>query len=161
MNPKKLIILGVILFLIFLIVYLFFSLSESPPPQPVKPPMTPAPAFKQVTPDVKEWGDRIKISNIEVNNFYTDAQSISSDGVVSIFNNGQYQISYIGRGGFFQISVVHFPFDRVREEAENEFVKILGISKEEACLLPVNLTTPQYANPEYAGEIFPLSFCPG
>src|SRR3989338_2321121 len=159
MNSKKLIILGVILFLIFLIIYLFFSLSESLPPQPVKPPMTPAPAFKQVTPDVEKCGDRIKISNIEVNNFYTKAESISSDGVVSIFNNGQYQIGYIGRGGFFQILVLDFPFDRVREEAENEFVKILGISKEEACLLPVNLTTHQYANPEYAGEIFPLSFC--
>lgn len=161
METKKLIIFGLIFFLILLVVYLLLLIPSGRVIPDSEPAATPVPGLRQPTLTFVPPNKKIKIGEVEVNNFYAIARFVSEDDNVNIVSNDRYQISYIGRGNYFQISLTGSPFDKVREEAENEFVKILGISKEEACLLPVNLTTPQYANPEYAGEIFPLSFCPG
>jgi len=44
-------------------------------------------------------------------------------------------------------------------EVEKRFIELLDISEAEACKLDVIITTPQFVNPEFAGEEYYLSFC--
>lgn len=61
--------------------------------------------------------------------------------------------------GAYLISIVQSPFEEVRLKAEAFFLEKLNIDKEAACKLKVNITTMRFANPNQAGQTFPLSFC--
>lgn len=110
---------------------------------------------------------RIEISGVSVADFI-NKQSLSipnkSDKKVqpsfyTIAKTADYNIFYIPADELFFISVTSYPFDEHRAVAQQELLKKLEITQEDACKLNVDITTPSYANPDKAGEIYGLSFC--
>lgn len=71
-----------------------------------------------------------------------------------------FSINEIQANNSYQIVIIGIPFSQYREEAENAFLSLLRISKENACKLNATITTPYFANPDKSGIIYPLSFCP-
>lgn len=155
------IIFGLIFFLVFLICYLIYLLLPlQKQEREIIPGVSPVPTYlPSPTLPVYKMPDKITINNITVNNFYKEAVKILPNGDVVIADNGKYQMVYFKKGEYFMISVVNSPFEVVREEAEREFLDILGVDKQSVCQLPVNISTPQFANPDFAGETYSLSFC--
>ncbi len=74
--------------------------------------------------------------------------------------NKNFQIIFISKEKQYQIFINNSPFDTYRTQAENAFLSLLNISKEEACKLKVTIGTPYFVNPNEAGQIYSLSFCP-
>lgn len=110
--------------------------------------------------------------NVQVKNFYKTSTLFTDSGAVEL-QDGEYQIAFDGLNyhNFF-IHLPLFPangkvtknWDFLRGEAENSFVKLLGIAKDDACKLKVNLGFAGIHNElasTYAGINFGLSFCPG
>src|SRR3989344_2856364 len=128
MDTKKLIIFGLIFFLMTLVVYLFILLWKEPGTSvPVLPTVTPRNGLIKPTLTIFPPQEKINIQDVEVNNFYSITKKVTADGIAVIFDNGQYQINYFGRGEYFQISVLQPPFEETREQVEYEFLTILGI----------------------------------
>lgn len=74
-------------------------------------------------------------------------------------NEQGYQIIYQKRGDFFLISIYDSPFNEVRAKAENHFLSLTQAKPQIACQLKVEIVASGSANPELAGQTFPLSFC--
>jgi hypothetical protein len=70
-----------------------------------------------------------------------------------------YQIIYSGESDSYLIFITGSPFDTYRNQAENNLLKLLEITTQEACLLNIEIATPYFANPEVAGQIFKPGFC--
>jgi len=101
--------------------------------------------------------EKIEISGVKVNDFTQKAQSDNYS--ITILKEKNYHIFYFKKENKFLISIVGYPFDMWREEGEKAFVDVLGISKRNACKLNVEISTPYFANPDKAGQQYPLSFC--
>lgn len=71
----------------------------------------------------------------------------------------EYQILYQEAYDSFLISVNAAPFAQVREKAEKAFLKLIEAPESAACKLKVEVVSPHFANPEVAGQKFPLNFC--
>ncbi len=139
--------------IIVLVVFLFIFLSAKPKSQPPVPAENP-------TPTSIPTSDKINISNIQVSNFYKTAGKIGKSGEVYLpTDEKRYQILYTEKFNQFLISILASPFDDVRPEAEESLIKQLGISRGEACSLDVSITTPTFANPDFSGKTYKLSFC--
>ena len=84
-----------------------------------------------------------------------------TNGTKKIFveNNAPFTITQDLATSAYLISIVQSPFEEVRQKAEVAFLEKLNIDKEAACKLKVNITTMRFANPNQAGQTFPLSFC--
>ncbi len=106
----------------------------------------------------KKNPDKIKISDVWVNNFLKEGKN-NKDLFISLIRNEDYHIFYIPNKQSFTISITGRGFKDLRVKAEEEFLKILGVSQTEACRLNVHITTPSFANPNEAGKIYSLSFC--
>lgn len=106
-----------------------------------------------------EEAEKIEISGIEVNDFYKESESAGELGEVLFVNKPEYNITYYPLDDAFLIIITRYPFDEIRPSAEEEFLKALGINKTDACKLSVYITTPSFANPDRAGEVYELSFC--
>jgi hypothetical protein len=78
---------------------------------------------------------------------------------MEVLVTSDYHILYFGKTNEFLISVTGTPFDRARNDAEQALLQTLNISEEKACTLLVTISTPLFANPQYAGQSFGLSFC--
>ena len=98
---------------------------------------------------------------VTVNNFYKKALS-QEDTTVLIFKEGnKYSFSYDTYDSSFWINILdQNETDEVRRIAEAEFLKILGISQEDACKLNVALTIPVGPSPGLPSRDLGLSFCP-
>ena len=70
-----------------------------------------------------------------------------------------YSINEIQSNKSYQIVIIGSPFSTYRNEAENAFLSLLKISKDQACKMKVSVTTPYFANPDESGQTYPLSFC--
>ncbi len=112
---------------------------------------TPAPTIPQT--------QVIEISGIPVNNFYKNAAEVNLNTDALITETSSYQIAYLAKFGEFLITVLGSPFPQARATAEQAFISKLGITKEQACQLTVFVSTPSYANPDYSGQKYNLSFC--
>lgn len=141
MNKKTLII-GTLILIIILGLFILFRDKEAA--KPGKPVPTPS-LTTAVTPDIT----KINISGVEVN----------PKGDSLIVDNEKYQIVYLSQFNKFLITVLGSPFNEIKNEAEREFLKVLGITEENACKLIVEVNTPEFANPEYSGTALRLSFC--
>lgn len=102
---------------------------------------------------------KITISGVDTNNFLKMGKEANKEGDWLIVDATSYQIVYFNLNGTFLISILSSPFDKIRSDAEARFIKELGITKEQACNLTVNITTPSFANPSEAGKTRNLSFC--
>lgn len=83
---------------------------------------------------------------------------INKRGDSRIFENEHFKITYY-KTGQYNITITASPFDQVKLEAEQKFLEITGLSKEDACRKDVIINTPQTINPYQAGKTFYLSFC--
>lgn len=101
----------------------------------------------------------ITVSGVEINNVLETPLEKTSQGDSLFVKEATYQIAYLPSFNQFIINILSPSFEQARNDAEEAFMKKLGISKEEACRLNVSLGTPNYVNPELSGEKFPLSFC--
>lgn len=120
---------------------------------------TPYPTVEFSLPNIPEE-EKIEISGVEMKNFYKKAISVGQQiGDTLIVSNVEYNITYYPLDEAFLIVILRWPFDEIREKAEQDFLESLTISKEQACKLAVYITTPRYANPEYAGNNWRLSWC--
>jgi hypothetical protein len=102
----------------------------------------------------------INQSTIEVNDFYKD--SLKFDRSVVMYNDSDYTIQYDDQEHSFQITFT-LPtiaeITAIRQLAETTFLKKLGVSKEDACLLKVKEVIPRTEALSYEDNEFPLSFC--
>jgi len=92
-------------------------------------------------------------------NALSHAIETNSRGDMLLINNPEYQIIYFAKEDQFLISIQKSPFEEWRQKAEEEFLQITKAEKRIACQLNVVVSTPQFANPEESGKIFPPSFC--
>ncbi len=76
-----------------------------------------------------------------------------------LVNESEYQIIYQERGDIFIISLNATPFNDIRDKAEKRFLALTQASPTVVCKLNVKIVTPQWANPNFSYQTFPLSFC--
>ncbi len=101
-------------------------------------------------------------NSVIINNIFAHPLAETPQGDVLFVNQpDQYQIVYLSQFNKFHISITGSPFDLYRQQAEQAFIKSLGITQSEACMLDVEATTPISINPNNAGISYPLSFCGG
>lgn len=145
----SLIILGLLVF-----IFGFFSSLKKPPTSTTRPLSSPIPS------PIIPTTETIEISNIKVNNFYKSAERI--DGAMNVYivdEPDKYQILYEESFNQFLISILSSPFEELRNEAEQRLISDLEIQPQEACSLNVFITTPDFANPDFSGKAYGLSFC--
>ena len=98
---------------------------------------------------------KIEISGVLMNDFLKESKA----SFITISQTKDFHIFYIPEEELFYISIVSYPYENFRTIAEVEFLTNLGIEKEEACKLNVDITTTRFGNPDKAGEVYGLSFC--
>lgn len=101
----------------------------------------------------------IFIGGVRVRDFTKTPQRILSNGHLLVTDPGTYQLFYYPESQSFLISILSSPFETVRRQAEQEFLRKLDISQQDACQLKASMTTPAFANPQEAGKMYRLSFC--
>lgn len=131
-------------------ILLLFSKSQKTP----APDLLPTPTSVQIPPR------KINISGVQTNDFLNSSIETNSNGDALFVKTQNYQIAYLKEFNQFMIVVMNPPFEKVRNEAENEFLKTLGITQEQACKLNVTVGFSRLAPSDIAGKNFPLSFCP-
>lgn len=159
MIRNKIIIVIPIAFIALMAFYWLRPKSETMVPSTsVRPTATP---FSQpsIIPTTDLQGKKITISGVDVDNFYLNSESNNNQEDILIKNTVAFQIVYLKKQNKFLLSIRSSPFTQKRAEAEEQFLKTLGIERQEACRLNVTITTPFFANPDYAGQEFSLSFC--
>src|SRR3989344_6029565 len=154
--------------LLLVIIYLLTNRKTVDPDESIQPTISPTeiiitPISADIIPTapptpVFEEGD-IVISDIAVNNFKENADKILLNGDVVIKEMEIYQIVYLDTYQTFIISITDKDYDRAVAAAERDFLGILGINEANACRLTVEVNSPAFAQNEYAGMVFPLSFC--
>lgn len=151
----------IILFILYLVLSSIKKVSVNEPPgeTPTSTP-TGAPINFPLPSGVKSRPNgKILINNIELKDFFATSKKMNENGDVLISQRENYSIEYFPKFNSFLIAVKASPFEENRKLAELELVGTLGISKNDACRLSVNITTTQTANPEFSGRNYPLSFC--
>lgn len=102
---------------------------------------------------------RIEISGVKVADFIDKTSQDITPSYYTIAQSSDYHIFFMPADELFFISITSYPFDEHRGIAEQKLLEVLAITEEDACKLNVDITTPAYANPDKAGEVFKLSFC--
>jgi hypothetical protein len=137
--------------IVFIFIGLFLMVFFKTLQRPAR--TVPQPAPVQETPQV----ERINISGVSVKDFMQDHDP--QELFITLSKTKDYHVFYIPSQEVFFISIVSYPFDEYRPIAEEDLLYRLEITKEEACRLSVNITTPAFANPEKSGRTYGLSFC--
>lgn len=74
---------------------------------------------------------------VEVNNFYLSNPEVLEADVIGLHSGDAYSIIYSMDSSVFWINYKNSPDSRLRAEAENTFLTLLGVSGEDACRLEV------------------------
>jgi hypothetical protein len=176
MDKKKFIkffIIGAVVGIFALILYSFIAggkkeIGTNPPagqPTPTdknKPLSLLRPTLRadQIIEDPSAKTIELPRAGVRVNNFYKRiVVRTNPEGDTIVVDDSGYQIIFMPKSEQFLISILGSPFEKVRKEAEEELLHILGIGRADACRLDVKITTPRFANPAQAGKNFGLSFC--
>lgn len=162
MKEKQLYILfiiGIVLTIVVFVwlVFLSISFSGSQPASSI-PTITTTP-IPTVIPFDKPTAPTLQVNGVSVRNFYNTSNAMNANGDVSFEKNNQFELVYLAPFEEFIIDVRGSPFATTRMQAEQAFLKKLGITQEDACKLNVSLGTPAYINPQEAGRRYELSFC--
>lgn len=161
MREKKLIfifVIGIVLAMLIFIYLVFLRFSTTEPT--VVPSPTPVNISKPIViPFNKPKTSTLVVDRVTTQNFYDKGTIIDTNGDVSIKKNRLYELVYLAPFQEFIIDVLGSPFSTARLQAEQAFLKELGIAEEEACKLKVSVGTTYRVNPEEAGMKFGLSFC--
>jgi ABC-type lipoprotein release transport system permease subunit len=114
---------------------------------------------KTPTPTLYIPKGRIKIDSVLVNDIYEKPILINDEKDVKFAANENYEFVYQPKYHKFIITILGKPFLSLINQASEDFVKVLGVEKAEACKFNVDIGTVAFANPEYAGRRYTLSFC--
>lgn len=142
-NQKKIIIILLCLAGILAVVKIIISLQNHPSTSnEAHPTSIPAPLIPPPNPIVSQ-----KSIRVDNNSNYV------------FIETGDYKIIYMAETNTYLIFITNPLFDTYRTQAENELIKTLNITPAEACQLTISITTPRFANPDLAGQVFKPSFC--
>ena len=98
---------------------------------------------------------------ITINNVYKNpVERLSMDGIAFAKNENYYMAFYPQDEGFL-ISINDHDVVPAAKKAEDDFIKQLNITKEQACKLKVSITVAFDVNEDYAGGNYGFSFCSG
>ncbi len=86
--------------------------------------------------------------------------AINPQNDVLLKNSRDYQIFYIVNSKTFLVSILSSNFSGTKATAESDLFSLLGVSTSTFCALTIEITTPRYANPSLAGQVFKPSLCP-
>jgi len=140
------------------------------------PPLVPGfPTSTPISPSAPNPDATISIAgeggSVSVKNFLLDETTVtdkSNPGQYYIAgefspasNNPAYSIVYKEKDQAFTIGLWREPLSQTRTHAEEEFLRVLGISKEAACRLRYVISAPYEISPFYSGKNLGFSFCPG
>jgi len=160
MNKKIYIILG-ILFLLLVVTFVFLFLRKNPTNSTSSTNNTSNTAnlFPSSTPG--KVIAKTKKESFELNDPAKIVEKVIDQKDMVIKEEPRYQILYFNYGKpSFLISIADPDIKNARIEAENDFLKTFGITKEQACGLDVSLTVPASINSNASGQDYGLSFCP-
>lgn len=123
------------------------------PGTPFSVPTQDAPKMTLYTPDN---------AKIEVNNLYKNPANLvpGTDNTVNFIQNKDYYMFFSPKTEYFQITLLNPDIQKARSEAESDFLSTLGITKDQACQLNVELGVPYAVNQAASGKDYGLSFCP-
>lgn len=134
-EKTKLFVLLGLLVLAYLVGYILVGgLLSTPTPQP-----SPLPSPTRETPPLPT--------------------QLNRQGDTMISQTKEYNIVFQPAFGTHLIIIYGTPFATAREAAETEFLQKVGLTKEAACNLRVQISTPYFINPEEAEKTYGLSFC--
>lgn len=98
--------------------------------------------------------------NVVANNVYKNPIESLSNNAVAFVENEESHISFYPKNQGFLITIIDSNIEKARQKAESDFLSSLGITKEDACKLNVDLGMPAWVNDKAAGRNYGLSFCP-
>lgn len=148
---KKIIIISPILLTILLVVFFLFigrSIEKKPSsfPKPTSVPID-QPTLR-----------KIEISGIKTNDFISRPTDLNRDGDVLFLKTSNYEAVYLKKYNQFLLNISSSSVEIINQ-AEEEFLKKLGISKKDACRLDVIVNSPYVPNPNLSMPRKTLSFC--
>lgn len=144
---KKIIILsGIVILLLAVAYFLFFNRpalnsvlngGQSPDEEPsvATTTQTEVGDIKKDVPSEPTFYISAKGGLVKVNNFYLNNPEVLEADVIGLYSDAAYSIMYSIDSSVFWINYENSPDSRLRIEAENAFLKLLGIAKEDACRL--------------------------
>ncbi len=159
--------------------------KPTPPPsnstQPVVATTSPSPQASSTPPTEQtltltgQGGEKIVVKDF-VNNGQTIKDTVNPGNYYLVGSPGyclgdgtcprageevDYNISYNESDQSFTIILSEEPLKSVRERAENELMKFLGIPQTSLCALTYWVVTPYWVNQLYSGKNLGFSFCTG
>lgn len=169
-NFKMLVLILVPTLLVVVAAFLFFF--KKPSTTNVSPEKTPSSSssnktsFPTDTPftipskDASKMTVDVEGNKIEMNNLYKNPVETFPGNNVAFAENDQYHMLFYPKNKGFIIIILDKNIQAGRDKAENDFLTTLGVTKEQACKLTVDLGTIYSVNPSVAGKNYGLSFCP-
>jgi len=97
--------------------------------------------------------------SVEVRNFYLLNPVVVEGGSVVLKQTQNYSIVYDYLDSSFWLAISGIPFTTWQPVAEQDFLNILNISKDDACKLNVSSGVYYDQQNPLSGKSFPLSFC--
>lgn len=113
---------------------------------------------KPSTPSKKMTDDKIVLNGVRVNNFFK--KNIGSYGNVILLISGTNPVQYDKNRNTFQIAVEAITpsdFRKNQKVVESQLLKLLGITRKDACRLKVEETANSPGG--WDGKKYGLSFC--
>ena len=112
---------------------------------------------------VSLFSDKITIKSpdgkVKIDNIYKNKIDKLTQNDITFIQSDNFQIYYYPENLWFSITLLGYNLNKSRTEAEKKFLDTLGITKEQACKLHVNLGVPYSINSETSGQNYGLSFC--
>lgn len=97
---------------------------------------------------------------VQIDNIYKEGGELFKGGI-TFKESSDYYISFDEASQSFSIAIMNAEdLYGARARAEEEFVRVLGITNEQACELKVDLGVPYNVNPQLPADNYGLSFCP-
>lgn len=88
-----------------------------------------------------------------------DPYTVNDTKKIYVVDDAPYSITANKDSSYYKILITKAPFQKYRLEAEQKFLEQMNLTTQQACKLDVEITTPRFANPQEAGQIYKLSFC--
>ena len=172
MNRKKIIILAIILGIFLVSIIAIVSLNSkknngvatnsepSENTQQNDSASSGSGTYNQPSPTDKTISIKTPNGTVDIDNIYKNPAASLSLGGVSFQDTDNYDEAYYPQDQVFLIVITDSNIQEGRQQAESQFLQALNISKNQACLLKVNLSVPESISEAAAGKNYGLSFCP-
>jgi len=111
-------------------------------------------------------GNTLQVNDFKKNNLTVEDTNNKdhfylSGGLDPVKDNAAYSILYVEFDQSFNVAILQEPLGEVRKRAEQELIKLLGVSQTDLCRLRYIVSTPNWVNEIYSGKNLGFSFCPG